>query len=69
MNDINVNNINRNENNNNNNNNNKNYHKNYNNKFHNDYYCHICRTKGHSTDHCKYNHSIKESNKSDINNN
>jgi len=45
MNDINVNNINRNENNNNNNNNNKNYHKNYNNKFHNDYYCHICRTK------------------------
>jgi len=65
MNDINVNNINRNEN----NNNNKNYNKNYNNKLHNDYYCHICRTKGHSTDPCKYNLFIKENNKSDINNN
>ena len=52
MNDINVNNIYRNENN---TNNNKNYNKNYNNNFHNNYYCHICRTKGHSTDHCKYN--------------
>ena len=66
MNDINVNNINRNENN---NNNNKIYNKNYNNKFHNHYYCHICRTKGHSTDHCKYNLLIQESNKLDINNN
>ena len=51
MNDINVNNIYRNENN---TNNKKYYNKNYN-KFHNNYYCHICRTKGHSTDHCKYN--------------
>ena len=41
MNDINFNNINRNEN----NYNNKDYNKNFNNKFHKDYYCHICRTK------------------------
>ena len=65
MNDINVNNININEN----NNNNKNYNKNFNNKFHKDYYCHIYRTKGHSTDHYKYNLLIKERNKSDINDN
>jgi len=30
---------------------------------------HICRTKGHSNDRSKYNLLIKESNKSDINNN
>ena len=52
-----------------NNNKNKNYKKNLNNKIHNDYYCHICRTKGHSTDHCKYHLLIKENNKSDDNNN
>jgi len=33
-----------------------------------EYYCHICKTKGHSTDHCKYNLLIRENNKSDDNN-
>ena len=28
----------------------------------------ICKTKGHSTDHCKYNLLIRENNKSDDNN-
>ena len=27
----------------------------------------ICKTKGHSTDHCKYNLLIRENNKSDDN--
>ena len=56
VNDLNVNNINRNKRNNNKNNNS--------NKIRNEYYCHICKTKGHSTDHCKYNLLIRENNKS-----
>jgi len=44
VNDSNVNNINKNK-----PNNNKNY--NNSNKIRNEYYCHICKTKGHSTDH------------------
>jgi len=60
VNDLNVNNINRNK-----RNNNKNY--NNSNKIRNEYYCHICKTKGHSTDHCKYILLIRENIKSDDN--
>ena len=60
INDSNVNNINKNK-----PNNNKNY--NNTNKIRNEYYCHICKTKGHTTDHCKYNLLIRENNKSDDN--
>ena len=60
INDLNVNNINWNK-----RNNNKNYTKNFNKKINNDYYCHIYRIKGHSSDHCKYNSLIKKNNKSD----